>query len=94
MISPPVFTVRKIPMQGPQEEGTGCKPLHRMQRVSYRAAIYRNSRFGMSVMRKMRAALLPTTFARTLAYDGQRCALLTMKSRNTWTRATDFNSSG
>ena len=27
-------------------------------------------------------------------YDGQRCALLTTKSRNTCTRATDFNSSG
>jgi hypothetical protein len=27
-------------------------------------------------------------------YVGQRCALLTMKSRNTWTRATVFNSSG
>jgi hypothetical protein len=27
-------------------------------------------------------------------YDGQRCALLTTKSRNTWTRATVFNSSG
>ena len=26
--------------------------------------------------------------------DGQRFALLTTKSRNTWTRATDFNSSG
>ena len=26
--------------------------------------------------------------------DGQRCALLTTKSRNTWTRATVFNSSG
>lgn len=25
---------------------------------------------------------------------GQRCALLTTKSRNTWTRATVFNSSG
>jgi hypothetical protein len=29
-----------------------------------------------------------------ITYDGQRCALLTIKSRNTWTRATDFNSSG
>jgi hypothetical protein len=28
------------------------------------------------------------------AYDGQRCALLTTKSRNTCTRATLFNSSG
>jgi hypothetical protein len=27
-------------------------------------------------------------------YEGQRCALLTTKSRNTWTRATVFNSSG
>ena len=27
-------------------------------------------------------------------YDGQRCALLTTKSRNTCTRATVFNSSG
>ena len=27
-------------------------------------------------------------------HDGQRCALLTTKSRNTCTRATDFNSSG
>ena len=27
-------------------------------------------------------------------YDGQRCALLTTKSRNTCTRATLFNSSG
>ena len=27
-------------------------------------------------------------------HDGQRCALLTMKSRNTCTRATDFSSSG
>jgi hypothetical protein len=27
-------------------------------------------------------------------YDGQRCALLTTKSRKTWTRATVFNSSG
>ncbi len=26
--------------------------------------------------------------------DGQRCALLTTKSRNTCTRATDFSSSG
>jgi hypothetical protein len=26
--------------------------------------------------------------------DGHRCALLTTKSRNTWTRATVFNSSG
>ena len=26
--------------------------------------------------------------------DGQRCALLTTKSRNTWTRATVFSSSG
>jgi hypothetical protein len=26
--------------------------------------------------------------------DGQRCALETTKSRNTWTRATVFNSSG
>ena len=29
-----------------------------------------------------------------LDYDGQRCALLTTKSRNTCTRATVFNSSG
>ena len=28
------------------------------------------------------------------AYDGQRCALLTTKSRNTCTRATVFSSSG
>jgi hypothetical protein len=28
------------------------------------------------------------------AYEGQRCALLTTKSRNTCTRATVFNSSG
>jgi hypothetical protein len=27
-------------------------------------------------------------------YDGQRCALLTTKSRNTCTRATVFSSSG
>jgi hypothetical protein len=27
-------------------------------------------------------------------HDGQRCALLTTKSRNTCTRATVFNSSG
>jgi hypothetical protein len=27
-------------------------------------------------------------------YDGQRCAMLTTKSRKTCTRATDFNSSG
>ena len=27
-------------------------------------------------------------------YEGQRCALLTTKSRNTCTRATVFNSSG
>jgi hypothetical protein len=27
-------------------------------------------------------------------HDGQRCALLTTKSRNTCTRATDFSSSG
>ena len=27
-------------------------------------------------------------------YEGQRCALLTMKSRNTCTRATVFSSSG
>ena len=27
-------------------------------------------------------------------HAGQRCALLTTKSRNTCTRATDFNSSG
>ena len=33
-------------------------------------------------------------FPRTVNYDGQRCALLTTKSRNTCTRATDFNSSG
>ena len=31
---------------------------------------------------------------RTDRYDGQRCALLTTKSRNTCTRATVFNSSG
>ena len=30
----------------------------------------------------------------TQAQDGQRCALLTTKSRNTCTRATVFNSSG
>jgi hypothetical protein len=30
----------------------------------------------------------------TNGYEGQRCALLTTKSRNTWTRATVFNSSG
>ena len=29
-----------------------------------------------------------------LLYEGQRCALLTTKSRNTCTRATVFNSSG
>jgi hypothetical protein len=29
-----------------------------------------------------------------VGYDGQRCALLTTKSRNTCTRATVFNSSG
>jgi len=42
------------------------------------------------------------TFRRSLAwgpikpanYDGQRCALLTTKSRNTCTRATVFSSSG
>jgi hypothetical protein len=28
------------------------------------------------------------------SYDGQRCALLTTKSRNTCTRATVFSSSG
>jgi hypothetical protein len=28
------------------------------------------------------------------SFGDQRCALLTMKSRNTWTRATVFNSSG
>jgi hypothetical protein len=27
-------------------------------------------------------------------HEGQRCALLTTKSRNTCTRATDFSSSG
>ncbi len=31
---------------------------------------------------------------RSGAQDGQRCALLTTKSRNTCTRATVFNSSG
>jgi hypothetical protein len=31
---------------------------------------------------------------RTAIYDGQRCALLTTKSRNTCTRATVFSSSG
>jgi hypothetical protein len=31
---------------------------------------------------------------RAANYDGQRCALLTTKSRNTCTRATVFNSSG
>jgi hypothetical protein len=30
----------------------------------------------------------------TRDYEGQRCALLTTKSRNTCTRATVFNSSG
>jgi len=64
--------------------------MHRMKIVSYRSTLRRNSRFGMSVMREVRATLSPA--AKT--YDGQRCALLTMKSRNTWTRATDFNSSG
>jgi hypothetical protein len=33
-------------------------------------------------------------FIRAADYDGQRCALLTTKSRNTCTRATVFNSSG
>jgi hypothetical protein len=33
-------------------------------------------------------------FAQAISYDGQRCALLTTKSRNTCTRATVFNSSG
>ena len=28
------------------------------------------------------------------SFGDQRCALLTMKSRKTWTRATVFNSSG
>lgn len=28
------------------------------------------------------------------SYSRQRCDLLTMKSRNAWTRATVFNSSG
>ena len=31
---------------------------------------------------------------RAANYDGQRCALLTTKSRNTCTRATVFSSSG
>jgi hypothetical protein len=31
---------------------------------------------------------------RKQGYEGQRCALLTTKSRNTCTRATVFNSSG
>ena len=31
---------------------------------------------------------------RRRVYEGQRCALLTTKSRNTCTRATVFNSSG
>jgi hypothetical protein len=31
---------------------------------------------------------------RPIIQDGQRCALLTTKSRNTCTRATVFNSSG
>jgi hypothetical protein len=31
---------------------------------------------------------------RSANYEGQRCALLTTKSRNTCTRATVFNSSG
>jgi hypothetical protein len=34
------------------------------------------------------------TLAGSANYDGQRCALLTTKSRNTCTRATVFNSSG
>lgn len=33
-------------------------------------------------------------FIRSANYDGQRCALLTTKSRNTCTRATVFSSSG
>jgi hypothetical protein len=35
-----------------------------------------------------------TGACQTTDHDGQRCALLTTKSRNTCTRATDFNSSG
>ena len=31
---------------------------------------------------------------RAADYEGQRCAMLTTKSRNTCTRATVFNSSG
>jgi hypothetical protein len=41
----------------------------------------------MSVMRRPRAG-------NAAAYEGQRCALLTTKSRNTCTRATVFSSSG
>jgi hypothetical protein len=35
-----------------------------------------------------------TGASETKGYEGQRCALLTTKSRNTCTRATVFNSSG
>jgi hypothetical protein len=58
------------------------------QRRSIRAALPRGSNRArrMSVMRRL--------WARSENHDGQRCALLTTKSRNTCTRATVFNSSG
>jgi hypothetical protein len=51
-----------------------------------------------SLLRSFVAARRAVAFAkagdREIFQDGQRCALLTTKSRNTWTRATLFNSSG
>jgi hypothetical protein len=49
-----------------------------------------NSDPGMSVMLRMGGS----NARLNLAQPGQRCALLTIKSRKTCTRATDFNSSG
>ena len=51
--------------------------------------------FGSEILWK-RPAAVKETLKHTPPedYDGQRCALLTTKSRKTCTRATVFNSSG
>ena len=49
---------------------------------------------GSEIPQKPGCGEIPNCGAVPEVYDGQRCALLTTKSRNTCTRATDFNSSG
>ena len=52
--------------------------------------------YGRRDMRSKQAARMSEVrkTQRYYSFGDQRCALLTMKSRNTCTRATDFSSSG